>query len=185
MSEQSIVLSKFDVAERQFNQAVSLFFDRADPVSIHTLAEASFQVLYDIRVKFDGVSLVRDSEYVRPERKKEWNGYMVASRNFFKHADRDPDEVHEFKDVFNHFSLIDAANLYLTAKKAWTSETLLYVSWFFMAYPDLIDEESALGAHVAQVKSRGNQFDITDFRTIALALKQLKSGELSLPGLSL
>ena len=111
MSGQSILLSKFDVAERQFNQAVALFFDRADPVSIHTLAEASFQVLYDIRAQFDGVSLVRDSEYVRTEKKKEWNGYMVASRNFFKHADRDPDAVQEFMDIFKHFSMIDAANL--------------------------------------------------------------------------
>ena len=35
MTEDIIKLTKFDVAERQLNQAIALFFGRGDAVSIH------------------------------------------------------------------------------------------------------------------------------------------------------
>ena len=42
-----IVLTKFEVAERQLLQAINMFFREDDPVSIQTLAEAANQVLHD------------------------------------------------------------------------------------------------------------------------------------------
>ena len=39
--DQPLLLSKFDVAERQLLQAIRLFFKEEDEVSIHTLSEAA------------------------------------------------------------------------------------------------------------------------------------------------
>ena len=133
-----LLLSKLDVAERQLNQAIRLFFDGGDPVSVHTLSEACAQVLYDIRHKFGAQSKMRDSDIIKPEVRKEWLASLFSSRNFFKHADRDSEEVHEFKEEFNHFSLLDSANMYLSAKKAWTPETIVYVQWFAITYPAMV-----------------------------------------------
>ena len=79
-----MLLSKFDVAERQLNQAIHLFFENGDPVSVHTLSEAAAQVLYDIRHKFGAESKIRDSDIIKPEFKKEWLASLFSSRNFFK-----------------------------------------------------------------------------------------------------
>lgn len=134
----SLTLTKFDVAERQLNQAIQLFFDQADPVSVHTLAEAAGQVLYDIREQFGGISKIRDADNVSPECRKEWLESLARSRNFFKHADRDPSDTHEFKEEFNHISLFDAIAMYMTAKRRWTPETIVFVLWFSLTYPKVI-----------------------------------------------
>lgn len=134
----TLILSKFEVAERQLHTAITLFFNDADPVSVHALAESSSQVLYDIREKFGAISLARDNDRIRPERKKEWLQALFKSRNFFKHADRDKDEVHEFNVETNHFSIFDAMCLFVFIKKNRTPETLLFEIWFALKYPDLL-----------------------------------------------
>jgi hypothetical protein len=187
MSTSSLLLTKFDVAERQLNQAVRLFFSGGDEVSVHTLAEASAQVLYDTRAQHGGgTSLIRDSDRIRPERRKEWLSYAHKSRNFFKHADRDAVETHEFKDVFNHFSLLDAVNLYLTAKKVWTPETLLFFGWFVLTYPDLLKKDDyAFPAFVDQHLNGTDPVDPTNYSAIAVCIDELRSGRRSLPGVTL
>jgi hypothetical protein len=41
--------SKLDVALRQLETAVTLYFHSADPVSIHTLTAAAYNVLRDLK----------------------------------------------------------------------------------------------------------------------------------------
>jgi hypothetical protein len=131
-------LTKFDVAERQLLQAIKLFFNEEDPVSIHTLSESASQVLYDIGQDHGVFSIARDTDLIVPERKKEWLAAVFKSRNFFKHADKDPNGVHEFKEEFNDMSLMDAVNMYGTLKKCWTPETIVFNTWFGLAHPGLL-----------------------------------------------
>jgi hypothetical protein len=139
---EAIILSKFDVAERQLLQAIRMFFRGDDPISIHTLAEAANQVLSDIGEEFGAKSLLRDDKLIRKDKMKEWLRHLFKSRNFFKHADRDKDEIDEFKPLFNDFSLIDGINMYSTIKKAWVPESIAFQVWFSTKYPDLLIEES-------------------------------------------
>ena len=44
---------------------------------------------------------MRDFDIIKPEFKQQWLACLFSSRNFFKHADRDSEEVHEFKEEFN------------------------------------------------------------------------------------
>jgi hypothetical protein len=139
---ETIVLSKFDVAERQLLQVIKMFFRGDDPVSIHTLAEAAGQILSDIGEEFGARSLLKDNDLIRTDKIKEWRNHLNKSKNFFKHADRDKNETHEFKPFFNDFSLLDSSNMYSIIKKTWVPESLVFQIWFSTKYPDLLIEES-------------------------------------------
>ena len=45
----SIVIAKLDAAKRQLQTAIALFFDDGDPISIHTLACAAYDVIDDVK----------------------------------------------------------------------------------------------------------------------------------------
>ena len=180
-----IRLSKFDVAERQLNQAIRLFFDEGDPVSVHTLSEAAAQVLYDIRHKFGAQSKIRDSDIIKPEFKKEWLASLFSSRNFFKHADRDSDEIHEFKEEFNHFSLLDSTNMYLSAKKAWTPETIVYVQWFALTYPSMVKPQNEFAELMNRFRSQ-QQTGPKEYRELcSRVIRELRSANRAIPGVQL
>lgn len=180
-------LTKFDVAERQLNQAIWLFFSRGDEVSVHTLAEAAAQVLYDTREQHGGgTSLIRDSDRIRPEYRKVWLSYAHKSKNFFKHANRDPTETHEFKEEFNHFSLLDAVNLYLSAKKAWTPETIIFFAWFSLTHPNLLRKDDPfLVSFLESNLSGSDPVDPTNYSMLLTCMEELRHGRRSMPNVTL
>lgn len=183
--EYVLKLSKFDVAERQLLLAIRLFFSSEDVVSIHTLSEAAGQILHDIGKEAGVSSIVRDSDRIRPERMKEWLAVIFKSRNFFKHADRDKDEVHEFKPVFNDMSLLDAVNMYSTLKKRWTPETLIFLVWFGLKHPHLVKEDSDLNAVRLKLSTGGYAPGPADKAFYGKAIAALRSGSLSMPNVTL
>lgn len=150
-----LALNKFDVAERQLLQAIRMFFREEDPVSIHTLAEAAAQILNDISPDFKAIQLFRNADYIREESKKEWFYHLSKSKNFFKHADRDKDAIHEFNDINNHFSLFDALNKHVQIKRKWMPETVAFWGWFCMEYPDLIKEDAEMPGQKLDFKKIG------------------------------
>ncbi len=179
------ILTKFDVAERQLLQAIKMFFSKEDSVSIHTLSEAAGQVLYDIGKSNGVISLTRDCELIKPERKKEWLTAVFKSRNFFKHADNDAAATHEFRAVFNDFSLFDTVNMYTSIKKCWTPETLLFLIWFGHRYPELFNQESEFISALERIRHINKKATSTDKAFIANALTKIRSGKLVVPNITL
>ena len=178
-------LTNFDVAERQLNQAIHLFFEGGDSVSIHTLAEAASQVIYDTRAKYGAESKMRDTDIIKPEFKRDWLASLAKSKNFFKHADRDPADVHEFKDEFNDFSLLDAVNMYLTAKREWTPETIVFVQWYAIRFPAMVKKNNEFASLMDGYRS-SIQMDGESFKALCLkALRELRSSSRSVPGITL
>jgi hypothetical protein len=181
----SLTLTKFDVAERQLNQAIRLFFDGGDPVSVHTLAEAAAQVLYDIRGELGATSKIRDADIIRTEFKTEWMRTVLSSRNFFKHADRDATAIHEFKEEFNHFSLLDAVNMYLSGKRVWTPETIVFVQWYAWTYPAHVQKGTDFALLVDRHRARHVGTAAEYIALCAQAIEQLRSSRVALPGVAL
>lgn len=137
MKYEPLSLTKFDVAERQLLQAIRMFFDDQDIVSIHTLAEAASQVFGDIG-KEDGVrSMIRDSDRIRPEYRKEWIKVVNSARNFFKHADNDRNCIYTFKEMMNHTSILDGMLMHFRLKPGWVPETILFYLWFSLEHPEM------------------------------------------------
>lgn len=93
-----IYVSKLDAARRQLEHAIRLYFRHGDVVVIHTLTSAAHQILRDLG-KAQGVkSIMHDEgmELIKPERRDEVRKIYAKAENFFKHADRDPEEQLKF-----------------------------------------------------------------------------------------
>ena len=179
LDDELIFLTKFDVAERQLFQAVKMFFAEEDAVSIHTLSEAAGQILHDIGKSKGVLSLVRDYDGIRPERKKEWLAAVFASRNYFKHADKDADRIHEFKSVFNDFSLFDAINMHSNLKKRWAPESLIFTIWFGLQYPSLVKESSDLDDALSRIRSQRCGATPDNKAFFGQLISSIRSGEIS------
>ena len=51
-------ITTLEAAKRQLRTAVELYFADDDPVSIHTLVGASYQILQDLNKKADGPAMI-------------------------------------------------------------------------------------------------------------------------------
>ncbi len=133
-------ITKIDAAKRQMNEAIRLFFERRDSISIHTLAAAAAQILADL-CKAKGVfSPLRGADLIRKERRKEWLRALKASENFFKHARRDPDAMHEFNMGLTEGILFDAAQMYGALTGRHTYAAGVFQLWLFVKDPEILLE---------------------------------------------
>ena len=95
-------LTKAEVATRQLDTAIKLFFDAGDAVSIHTLAGASATVFEDLLEKTGEKSWLEHIVEEHPNlTKPQVINILRTAQNFFKHADRDPEKSLEFLDTYN------------------------------------------------------------------------------------
>ncbi|WP_447875179.1 hypothetical protein [Serratia fonticola] len=178
-----LVLSKIDVAERQLMQAIRLFFREEDPVSIRTLAEAAGQVFADIGKKEGIKGLVRDLDRIYPEYHRQWITAVFASRNFFKHADKDSSELHEFKVATNDLAILDALCMCNSLKKEWTVETVTYWHWFGLKYPHLLKDIQE-NEYLLKL-SQGVDFDFRDKSFFAKVIEAVYSGDVTIPNINI
>jgi len=92
-------VTKIDAARRQLETAITLWFHEADPVSIHTLACASFQLIYDINSQVGGSPMFPDrmaAVETSQARKQYLRKFLREAQNFFKHADKDAPQTFAF-----------------------------------------------------------------------------------------
>lgn len=133
-SKAKIKVAKLDAARRQLETAVRLYFSEADPVSIHTLTSAAYQVLADVNRARGGAPMLKEQipTWVRPDASAEVKRRLNDAANFFKHADRDHDEVLEFSEGATELLLYDAVRKY----RELTGETVpilgVYDVWFWL-----------------------------------------------------
>jgi hypothetical protein len=105
-------VTKLEAARRQLEGAVRLYFADDDPVAIHTLTCAAYQVLVDINQARGGTPTLKEQivTWYKPEQQKRVFGILNAAANFFKHADKDPnpDGTHELLTTQTDLLLFDA-----------------------------------------------------------------------------
>jgi len=101
-------ITKLDAARRQLDTAIKLFFDNGDSLSIHTLAYASFKILFDIYPlhKSDDFATKLD-EMIRVMGWQRFN----QTANFLQHADRDPSDSLNYHDADGTQAFIGFASL--------------------------------------------------------------------------
>jgi hypothetical protein len=130
----TIKISKLDAARRQLETAVRLYFSEADPVSIHTLTSAAYQVLSDLNRVRGGTPMLKEQlpSWVRPDATDKVKHKLNEATNFFKHADRDHEDVLEFRQETSELFLYDAVRKY----RELTGETVpvlgVYDIWFWL-----------------------------------------------------
>jgi hypothetical protein len=100
-------LAKLDVARRQLVTAVQLFFDGGDPISVYSLAANAWEVIDALCGRAGVSSMSSDTRGHIPEGKDLKRDYINSPyRNFFKHADRDPEGVLDGFDESNVDSIL-------------------------------------------------------------------------------
>lgn len=132
-----MTLTKIEAARRQLITSIRLLFEDADSVSVYTLAHASWEVL-DALCKHEGKVRFRD-QMASATGKGEKAIKEIANfgKNFFKHADSDPEGVLEdFSDDLNDHVLIAATMDYAVLATTKPMEVQLYPLWYFGVYPD-------------------------------------------------
>lgn len=135
-----LYLSKLDVAKRQLETALRLFFHSGDPVSIHTLANASYEILTQL-CSAQGVKGILEEgieKFIREEKRKEVRDKMYEAKNFFKHSRKDPHTNIEFNPELSSFFLWDACRLYRILTSEFTPTMLVFHAWFCLKNKEII-----------------------------------------------
>ncbi|MCH7519854.1 MAG: hypothetical protein IH964_12625 [Candidatus Dadabacteria bacterium] len=133
-------IDKLDAAKRQLIVAIRIFFERKDPIAVHTLATASQGILIDLGKVKDIKSFLIDSDMIRPEKRKEVNLKFRQAQNYLKHADNDPETKLKYYPEFTPFFLFDACCIYEKLTGTNFAEMVGLISWFYIKYPDLLIE---------------------------------------------
>ena len=103
-----IHVTKIGAAKGQLETAIRLWFEEADPISIHTLATSALKVLHDVG-KMQGIE---SWLIARPNPPPEWREYSMAYQNFFKHAREDAYELLPFDPKATEFYIFDAIHCF-------------------------------------------------------------------------
>ncbi len=109
---ESLAIKKMDAAKRQLETAILLHFDHGDPVSVHTLACAAYDII-------DGVNQHRGSKEMWVKRRytqlpgRPTRGDINEVQNFLKHANRDPEGTLDFFPLMTGPMLADASRTYI------------------------------------------------------------------------
>lgn len=159
----TLEIGKLTSARKMFNDAVLLFYERRNPISIHHLAHAAHEVLCAIT----GDNRMFDLVAPTTACKKQFKRIFSASKNFIKHADKDPDASPTFNTETNILILYDCAwiiTLHID-KECVYSQTV--IAWCAFVYPDLFDQDRIKQIH----NSIKVTFDLHDFDAIATDLK--------------
>jgi hypothetical protein len=156
-------IDKVTAARKLFNEATLLFYERRSAIAIHHLAHAAHEVLCAITDD----SHIFDSASLTPAGLKEFKRGFNISKNFIKHADKDPNARLTLQPQINIFILFDCAwIIILNIDKACVySQTV--IAWCAFVYPELFIPE--------YIKSVNDSvriaFDLQDFDAIAADLK--------------
>jgi len=133
-------VSKLDAARRQLETAIRLYFNDSDPVSIHTLTAAAYNLLRDINRDAGGPKLIIKEELVErvvPEYQKEVRRNLNEAENFFKHADKDPKAVLEFSPTLTELMIWESCSAYFQLSNEQLVLAKVFNGWYVVNNPDL------------------------------------------------
>lgn len=138
--EKLLTISKLDAAKSQLETVIRMYFNSGDPVSMHTLAAAGYNVIRDINEKRGGKPMVvKDQifEHVKPEHHKLLREKMNEAENFFKHADRDHDASLDFNPDSTEFLILDACDKYAELTGELPPMFQIYRSWIMITHQEI------------------------------------------------
>jgi len=129
-----IKITKLEAARRQLVTAIRIYFANGDPVSIHTLAAAAFGILDDLDNHGASTGTIFDQIATRitPEYVDSFREALRRPQNFFKHADRDPENILEFRPGSAGVIIWAACEKYCELTKEELLETAAFHRWILI-----------------------------------------------------
>jgi hypothetical protein len=139
----AIKVDKLDAATRQLRTAITLWFNEGDPVSIHALAFAAYEVIHAVSKKRNPYrrDLLFDSLVIKDEYRSQVNIYLKKYAYFFKHADRNPDAEIEFNpELSETFILYAICGRELCGEPS-SEEESNYLWWLQIHHSDILTQK--------------------------------------------
>lgn len=153
-------ISKLNAAKQQLETCISLYFNNEDPVSIHTLASAAYNVIRDVNNKRHGNPMILKGlliENVKPDKKSLVINKMNEAENFFKHADKDPDHILTFDSDLTDFYILDACVTYKEISGESPPLFILFRSWMILINPEIFTTPNELNQLTA-LTAKGRKY---------------------------
>jgi hypothetical protein len=126
---ESLTIRRLDAAKRQLETAMSLYFGHGDPISIHALACAAYDIIDGVNQHRGGKEMWVKRRYTqspgRPTR-----GDLNEVQNFLKHADRDPEGTLDFFPLLTEPMLADASRTYVELTGDLSPVLEVMLRWF-------------------------------------------------------
>ncbi len=146
----TVNVTKLDAAKRQLETAIVLYFQYGDPVSIHTLCLAAYDVIQILNKKRNSPlglddMMLKDVHLFLGSKadKKRFHDSLTAAQNFFKHANSDANSTHMLDTRLTELLLFDAVQKYSRLLGGLPKMMVLYSIWFVTLYvgryPELLD----------------------------------------------
>ncbi len=161
MVNKNIKISKLDAAKRQLETAIRLYFNDADPISVHTLACAAHGILSDINKKHGGRPMIVSDSRVMDEYKKKVRQKLLEAKNHFKHANNDPDAVIDFNPEVNEYFILDACIKYKELTGEFAPYLIIFWGWFVSGNLRMFSSEPWVMEHAKirqEFKSKADYF---------------------------
>jgi hypothetical protein len=140
----TVRVSKLNAAQRQLRTAIALWFEDADPVSVHTLAFAAYEIFHCVSQHRDPYrrDLIFDTLHIKDEYRKEWLALVKKEANFFKHGDRDPEAIIDFDpELTERFILFSILGRQLCGEGI-SEEESAFLWWLMFNRPQLLTEQA-------------------------------------------
>jgi hypothetical protein len=139
----TIRISKLDAAQRQLRTAITLWFTDGDPVAVHALAIAAYEIFHTVSLIRDPNrrDLLFDSDVIKDEYRRGWINLIKKNANFFKHADRDPDDIAEFDPRMNEWIILYASVARRFCGEDTSQEESDFMSWFQVHRTEYLTDE--------------------------------------------
>lgn len=137
-------VTKLEAAKRQLNTAIRLLFVGEDAIAVHSLAVNAANLLSDLADHKPDITswreMMREDQGMTSAQIK----YVInRSWNFFKHADRNPNEKLEF-DVKESEYIVFIATLECGELSETTTKMQVFQLWFLAAGRAQLDDDNEI-----------------------------------------
>jgi len=169
-----IVVNKVQVAIKQLNTAISLYYSSGDIISIHTLAGAAHNIIHDlVENKYPNKSW---ENTVAQDNNLSLGKFLQIARkaqNFIKHAKTDPDgDITINSNDTEHLLFLTIQNLCLLIKEneLLSNEVSTFQLWF-MATHNYTFHENYLNDEFKDIKNMTKKEQIEQGKQLLLAAR--------------
>jgi hypothetical protein len=137
-----LTISKLDAARRQLQTAITLWFAGGDPVSIHTLAYAAYEIIHAVSKQRNPGrrDLLFDSALIKDQYRRQWAESIKKHANFFKHAQNDGNSIIEFKPAISEMFLFYSLYGMELCGERHNDEESAFIYWINIHRTDLLTD---------------------------------------------
>jgi hypothetical protein len=137
-----VLINKLDAARRQINAAIRMTFEGEDPIAIHSVIAAGHRIIKDIcEQRGDIESYLRFTDWIAPGHERDFWNAMNVSANFIKHADKDPEAIHELDDEASDYMIVFATKWYRDLGNSTSTEMNVFGCWWALQHPSVLKPE--------------------------------------------